>query len=77
MIGMLWFDNDPKSTLAEKVIRAAAYYAQKYGRQANVCFVHPDTAGAPTACGAIQVRTSRQVLVNHYWLGVEAGKDGE
>ena len=40
-LGMLWFDNDPKSTLEVKVQRAAAYYQHKYGKTPTLCFVHP------------------------------------
>lgn len=40
-IGMLWFDNDPKSNLDSKIERAAIYYRDKYGRSPTLCFVHP------------------------------------
>ena len=40
-IGMLWFDNDPKTDLNGKIERAAAYYRSKYGQSPNLCFVHP------------------------------------
>jgi hypothetical protein len=40
-IGMLWFDNDPKSSLDLKIERAARYYQVKYGKSPTLCFVHP------------------------------------
>ena len=40
-IGMLWFDNDPKSNLDLKIERAATYYRNKYGCSPTLCFVHP------------------------------------
>ena len=40
-VGMLWFDNNPKMTLENKVGRAAAYYQDKYGKTPTLCFVHP------------------------------------
>jgi len=40
-IGMLWFDNDPKSNIDLKIERAATYYRTKYGRTPTLCFVHP------------------------------------
>lgn len=40
-IGMLWFDNDAKSSLDTKIERAASYYRTKYGRTPTLCFVHP------------------------------------
>lgn len=39
--GMMWFDNDPKTTLKEKVIAAADYYRQKYGHVPIACLVNP------------------------------------
>jgi hypothetical protein len=40
-VGMLWFDNDPRTALTAKVRRAADYYRQKYGLVADMCLVHP------------------------------------
>ena len=70
-IGMLWFDNDTKSDLTAKLRRAATYYQDKYGQAPNLCFVHPSMvkAEAPPANG-IELRTTRSVLPNHFWLGV-------
>jgi hypothetical protein len=39
--GMLWFDNDPKTALTVKVARAVDYYRHKYGREPNMCLIHP------------------------------------
>jgi hypothetical protein len=39
--GMLWFDNDPKTTLTTKIERAVDYYRHKYGRDPNLCLIHP------------------------------------
>lgn len=84
-IGMLWFDNDSKSDLRTKIERAAHYYQVKYGKQPNLCFVHPSMAPSnqeeerseATAdqervikAGNVEVRTTRSVLPNHLWIGV-------
>jgi hypothetical protein len=77
-IGMLWFDNDPKAGVEIKIERAAAYYQGKYGRQPDLCFVHPSmlpiVAGAPEVnpvrAGKVEVRTSNTVLPNHFWIGI-------
>jgi hypothetical protein len=72
-IGMLWFDNDPKADLAQKVSRAANYYQNKYGQSPNLCFVHPTMLKEqPARAGAIELRQSRSVLPNHFWLGVNS-----
>jgi hypothetical protein len=71
-IGLLWYDNDPKADLTTKVERAAVYYDKKYGGQPNLCFVHPTMVcqGVPTVPG-VEIRTSRSVLPNHFWMGVD------
>jgi mevalonate pyrophosphate decarboxylase len=40
-VGMLWFDNDPKTDITMKINRAVDYYRHKYGQTPNLCFVHP------------------------------------
>jgi hypothetical protein len=78
-IGMLWFDNDTKVDLNSKIHRAAGYYKDKYGRKPNLCYIHPTMAGKPEnksndsssmRAGDIEVRTTRSVLPNHIWIGV-------
>lgn len=76
-IGMLWFDNDPKAGMDAKIERAAAYYQGKYGKRPDLCFVHPSMLQAPAGAppeqavrlGAVEVRTSKVVLPNHFWIG--------
>ncbi len=35
--GLLWFDNEPKRSLQEKIARATERYVQKFGQQPNIC----------------------------------------
>ena len=78
-VGMLWFDNDSKADLFAKIERAASYYQDKYGKSPNVCYVHPSMTRSltppkentePIHAGSIEVRTTRSVLPNHLWIGV-------
>lgn len=70
-IGMLWYDNDKQSDLATKIQRAADYYHTKYGKAPTLCLVHPRTLGdTPLKGNGIEVRATRSVLPNHFWLGV-------
>ncbi len=70
-IGMLWFDDDTKRPLGEKVSRAVEYYKTKYGRQPTVCFINPATLkDAPDNAAGVQLRSARNVMVDHFWLGV-------
>ena len=70
-IGMLWQDDSDKP-LKEKIERAAEYYEEKYGNQADLVFVHPDEMETVKLAG-VKVRSSRNVLKGHLWLGLEAG----
>lgn len=72
-IGMLWFDNDPKTDLNGKIERAAAYYRSKYGQAPNLCFVHPSMLGIPLSGPAkLEVRANNSVRPNHFWIGLDA-----
>jgi len=75
-VGMLWFDNDPKTALADKVQQAALFFAKKYGKQANTCLVclaEFGDEGLP-AVDKIQVHSRRIVPKGHLWIGVEEVK---
>lgn len=78
--GMLWFDNDPKTALTVKIERAADYYRHKYGRDPNLCLIHPSMldkenpdTGKPVLSVAegVMVRPYRPVLPGHLWIGIE------
>jgi hypothetical protein len=75
-IGMLWFDNDPRTALTAKVSRAADYYKQKYGLVADLCFVHPSMLGGrldlvEIQSGKVSVRSNRAIQPGHLWIGTE------
>ena len=75
-IGMLWFDNDAKSDLPEKVNRAASYYLDKYGKQPNICFVHPSMTqaksnGKSLISGDIEIQLTKTILPHHFWIGIQ------
>ena len=78
-IGMLWFDNDKKSDYEVKIERAATYYRDKYGKTPNLCFVHPcmipnnvssDAEKTSMKSQGVEVRTSKTMLPNHFWIGI-------
>lgn len=77
-VGMLWFDPNGCGDLGTKIERAANYYHQKYGRRPTLCFVHPSTGGqdCPGRVDGLEIRLSRSVLPNHFWLGMaERGRE--
>lgn len=82
--GMLWFDNDKTADLFTKINRAASYYHEKYGHSPNLCYIHPNmvtgsnesnTKSENLRAGSVEVRTSRSVMPNHFWIGIN-GSNG-
>jgi hypothetical protein len=75
--GLLWFDDDPRKQLEEKVQRAATHYERKYGHAPNLCYVHPAALGdngKVRKVGDVEIRTGRSVLIHHFWLGLDDEK---
>lgn len=69
--GMLWFDNDPKTDLSDKIEEASAYYEKKYGQVPNQCFINPEMgADKHDAAKLMKVTKSPMILPNHLWIGV-------
>jgi hypothetical protein len=69
--GMLWFDNDPKTSLSLKVKQAAEYYRRKYGTAPNLCLVNPSMlADKAMDEDKIAIRTYRPVLPGCLWIGL-------
>jgi hypothetical protein len=77
-IGMLWYDDDAKRRLDEKVARAVEFYRAKYGVQPTECYVHPGmlAEGQPIMAAGVRLRPNRTVIKNHFWLGVGEGAAG-
>ena len=44
--GLLWYDNDPRTTLSVKIQKAMDYYSKKFGRNPDLCLVHPSMMDA-------------------------------
>lgn len=74
-IEMLWFDNDPHTSLAEKVRRAAEYYQRKYGCAPTFCLVHPAMLrDAQESAIPLPVRLSHRIPRGHLWIGNKQGE---
>lgn len=75
--GMLWFDNDPRTTLSVKIQKAMEYYSKKFGRVPDLCLVHPsmmEGSQKQVELGKLIVRPYRSVMPGHFWIGVEDQK---
>jgi hypothetical protein len=71
--GLLWFDNDPRRSLEEKIAQAAERYTQKFGKQPNTCYVNPEMAlgtGKRKEVNKVRVVTAQNILPYHFWLGI-------
>ena len=70
--GLLWFDNDPKRSLTDKITRAATRYQSKFRQKPTICFMNKaDFAGKPEKVNGIVLRAAPNVLRHHLWIGVE------
>jgi hypothetical protein len=80
-VGMLWFDNDPRTALTAKVARAADYYRQKYGLIPDLCLVHPSMLSESNPdliegqAEQVTVRPNRLIQPGHLWIGTEDKTD--
>lgn len=68
--GMLWFDNDPKTALAAKIERAVDYYKHKYGRDPNLCLLHPSMLPPDAMTEKDKPATGKPVLPQGHQDGV-------
>lgn len=75
--GMLWFDNDPQTTLSVKIQKAMDYYNKKFGRIPDICLVHPSMLAGEqkqVEVGQLTIRPYQPVMPGHLWIGVEDQK---
>ena len=75
--GMLWFDNDPRTTLSIKIQKAMDFYNKKFGRIPDLCLVHPsmlDSGQRQVELGKLVIRPYKPVMTGHLWIGVEDQK---
>jgi hypothetical protein len=76
--GMLWFDDDPKRTLYDKISIAAKRFHEKYGKPADACYINPTTANGDTLTAIVannhrlHIKQVNSIRPNHFWLGMES-----
>ena len=71
MIGILWFDDDKKTPLNEKIIAAADCYRGRFGRVPTICLVSAKQVEKEFSLGVLSVRPERYILPHHFLVGVE------
>lgn len=69
---LMWFDDSPKATPAQRVADALAAFRARYGLPASVALVHPDDlpalAGIPAG---VAVRGALYITRHVAWVGIE------
>ena len=75
--GMLWYDNNSKAPLSQRILQAVQYYQSKYGQSPTYCLIHPAVLKVEQDLSNHQmpviVKAAPYVLPNHFWLGIEEG----
>lgn len=66
-VGLLWFDKSARP-LAEKLAKAKAHYAKKYGATPTHACVSL-AEDPPAECAGMTVTASRTVIRGHYFIG--------
>lgn len=71
-IGWMWFDDDLKRTLEEKIKLAALRYYEKFSHVPNRCYVNAGQLdGQKIELDGLKVVGKHNILPHHFWLGVE------
>jgi len=69
--GLLWYDNDPKRSLEDKILAGAQRYQAKFGRFPNTCYVHPGAlASDAVQVQGLSILCAENILPHHFFLGV-------
>jgi len=88
LVGLLWFDDDPKKEVSLKVKEAAERYFEKFGRRPNLCYVSlgtlpiegvhldPSDGEHPQDVNhGLRVLSSPLVLPDHFLVGEAITKE--
>lgn len=74
--GMMWLDDSRGRPIEEKVRLAVAHYREKYGRPPELCLVSKAMVSEELLVDDIPVRPVGHVLQHHFWVGIEAQREG-
>ncbi len=71
-MGILWYDKDARTSLAQKVYEAAECYREKFGVAANTCYVNPAMLADAGSVPGFELRARASIRPHHFWIGVDA-----
>lgn len=69
---LMWFDDNKKSSLADKLAAGAEFYRIRFGIAPSLCLVSPDDM--PTDPGQYPIAIEARVTVqrNLFWFGQQS-----
>lgn len=68
--GMLWFNNDPKLSIKERLLIAVQYYKEKYQEIPNTCHINYNEDIKESSINDIRLIKDIYILPNHFWIGI-------
>ncbi|MEZ4767655.1 MAG: hypothetical protein R2844_04440 [Caldilineales bacterium] len=72
-LGWMWFDDDPKTSLEDKLRQASERYRQKFGHKPRLCYINGGALAEPQpAIGALQTRGVGNVSPGYFLFVVES-----
>jgi hypothetical protein len=79
-LGLLWFDDDSRRPLAQKIAEAIARYEERVGEAPSVCQVSPAQAAAlasarPGQIPRVRIVSDETLRPNHFLVGIEQGEE--
>lgn len=72
---MMWFNDDPKKSLFDKIQEATDYYVTKNnGQKPNLCLVNPGAFDPNVEIEGMEIQQLRSILPGHLWIGMNGGE---
>lgn len=72
---LIWYDNDRKRKLAEKVAQAAERYTERFGTSPQVVLLNPAQAGEMAEVAGLPVRATPLVAPHSLYIGADDADD--
>lgn len=74
-VGLLWYDRDPRKSLAQKIEDATQRYVEKFRRRPDTCHVNPGDHQAVEA--PLRLVANPLIQRNTLWVGIEEAPSAE
>lgn len=73
---LIWYDNDRKRALPDKVRAAAERYRERFGDAPTLVLLNPADAADRDELAGLTVRTTVLVSPNHLYVGIDDAPSG-